>query len=1403
MKKQNVDLKNSKANEEQQEKKYRKLAALLALVKPYFKYILATIAIIIAVIAVFFGESKFTLTDTASANLRFNKLYYLNVETGERFLTLKDAVDKSVTDNPTGSNTIRAINNREETTVVTVPSGKTITLDLNGKTVTYNIDAQSAETAAITNNGTLTVSGNGTLTTSSGLHLIENTGTVNMSQTGTVSNTNSGSYSVIHNSGTVNKTGTGTVISESTNGYTISGGNINISAGTVETKGRDAINTSGNVTITGGTIKHTSTTFNGSTIYIGGAGTFTMSGGTVEKDGIGDAGNIVFNSTGNATITGGTIKVGSTSGSAYALFNQSSGNMTISNAEIIHEGTITHAQAAAVVNNTGTIEIGEGTEISSIKEKGINNYGTGTVTVTGGTIESTNSNAIYNNSTGTIILGTLGEGVEIDSPVVVSKNGTSVSNSNGTLKFYDGEIFGLTREQLINGTVTEVEPGYQIVYGIDTYEGTTYKTAYLSSDTVFDFNTANNMNKWNFSVYPERFNVGYDATTRMNTITVNGASGWEYLSIPFQTVTGNSYKVTFDYQNETEYNTTNNNAYAGLGAQILTETNGTDNTAVAIETLYLPRQVNSGKYEIEFTATSNQTMILFNFGMIRDGVATTVKLGNFAITEEFDQGDSLGTLPNLSIIEATFNGYYTARTGGTAVTSATTVGANPGTYYAQVTFNNNYRNARTDETYSTLQEALRCVASGDTVVVENSVTETKAPIVPQGKTVTIETTSGVVTTLNNTSLKNNGNLTITGTGKIESTTTAITNTSTGTLTIGANDGTISVTGPEITGTTTGINNAGTLNLYDGKISGSTNNSITGVGTVNNATNCVTVKTTANGVETVVNGPAAPTITAKLNNSSGATYTSGTWTNQNVFIQLTDTNVGAGIQEYQWYENGAWTTRALTTTNNVGEITYTVNRDETIRFRAIDNNGVISEEGTIVIRRDATNPTITVSPASATVCKTKSVTITAEDTGGSGLSNNNSYQYYLSTSGTALSGGSWTNYTSATAFTIGSGKNGTFYLFVKRVSDNVGNISTANGTAQAVSGTTYQKFGTYVFDNTAPTVMINTESMYVTDGIVTRLDGTNNANGSHISSGTTWSDISGNSKNGTITGGTWGANYLEFNGSSSWVNLGVMNSNYQTIDVTFSTDTIKNQCIIGNWEGGGGGIYLNANGYIVGEYYVGSYKTLTSNVKVETGKVYNAQVTFDGTTVKLYVDGILAISTAASGTIGVPSNSTVMALGTNPGGSSPAGSYLDGKIYSVGVYNKALTAAQVLQNAQAGMAAAGGATNAGTITYTMRFSEDVSGFDTNDITITNGTKGTFATVTASRLFTVQATTATSQNNTQTITLAANGATDAAGNGNAATSKNVVIDRVGPTKTSVEIKNLTTTGYDVYVYGVTDG
>ena len=122
--------------------------------------------------------------------------------------------------------------------------------------------------------------------------------------------------------------------------------------------------------------------------------------------------------------------------------------------------------------------------------------------------------------------------------------------------------------------------------------------------------------------------------------------------------------------------------------------------------------------------------------------------------------------------------------------------------------------------------------------------------------------------------------------------------------------------------------------------------------------------------------------------------------------------------------------------------------------------------------DNTAPVVSVNPSSASNVKSSNIIITTSDTGGANLNGGNSYQYYLSSSSNSLSGGSWTPYNSGQSFTIGTGFNGTYYLFTKQIVDNASNISNKNGTIVTIGGTNYHRFGPYVFENLGIYVALN-------------------------------------------------------------------------------------------------------------------------------------------------------------------------------------------------------------------------------------------------------------------------------------------------------------------------------------------
>ena len=531
-------------------------------------------------------------------------------------------------------------------------------------------------------------------------------------------------------------------------------GNFTMSGGTVTSSFAEAVHVTGsNATISGGTIEK-GTDVNGdnhigSAFVYSGTGTATLSGGKIETTSGASATVNHTNTAGVLTINGTEIK---NSGTGYAVYNNSA--TTTKSTVIINSGNITSTSGVTVVNNAaGTTEINGGTMTSSTTNAAKNNS-TGTLKINGGTLTSTSGDAVGCTSTGTVIMtgGTVTSSTKAgfsvrqsanlqitggsvtgasygvwlsnvegatptftlgyndstvtsyvptanttDEPIIKATNetGKGVQINNGTFNFYDGAVIGgysdSTGYSITGGTVSDTPTGY----GVYKSTANSIETAILAPQVNFDFNTENDMNRWKF-VKQDRFTaVNYDSSTGMNTITVNGNSGWENIWTSITTTVGKEYTISFDYENPQDYETTSSNTYDGLGAQVMEPTAyaGNNNLEGAITTTYLPRtETANARYEIKFTATDTSTYLLFNFGMIKDGVSTTVKLGNFVITEAIPAGTALGDLPDLTLKGYTFNGWYTAKTGGTKITSATTsTAANAGiTYYAQSRINKVY-----------------------------------------------------------------------------------------------------------------------------------------------------------------------------------------------------------------------------------------------------------------------------------------------------------------------------------------------------------------------------------------------------------------------------------------------------------------------------------------------------------------------------------------------------------------------------------------------------------------------------------------------------------------------------------------------------------------------------------------
>ena len=208
------------------------------------------------------------------------------------------------------------------------------------------------------------------------------------------------------------------------------------------------------------------------------------------------------------------------------------------------------------------------------------------------------------------------------------------------------------------------------------------------------------------------------------------------------------------------------------------------------------------------------------------------------------------------------------------------------------------------------------------------------------------------------------------------------------------------------------------------------------------------------------------------------------------------------------------------------------------------------------------------------------------------------------------------------------------------------------------------------------------------------------------------DASGNGNNGTITNATWAATgkygkALQFNGTNALVTIPDAASLHLSTGMTLEA-WVNPSTVNANWRDviykGNDNFYLEATssnaslpdaGMIAGGSYADAFGTaaLTANTWSFLTETY------DGSTLRLYVNGTQVASTAHTGTI---------ATSTNPlqiGGDSIYGQYFAGLIDDVRVYNVALTAAQI-QTDQATAITSGPPSQPGTLTATAVSSSEV-------------------------------------------------------------------------------------------------
>ena len=204
-----------------------------------------------------------------------------------------------------------------------------------------------------------------------------------------------------------------------------------------------------------------------------------------------------------------------------------------------------------------------------------------------------------------------------------------------------------------------------------------------------------------------------------------------------------------------------------------------------------------------------------------------------------------------------------------------------------------------------------------------------------------------------------------------------------------------------------------------------------------------------------------------------------------------------------------------------------------------------------------------------------------------------------------------------------------------------------------------------------------EPEYITDGLILHYYAINNTGDGHSNTATTWKDLSGNGNDGIVTGGIWEENYLKFISSNE--SNGVKTKNNFPIDFNNTFNIVFELSNVSNVEALLGERTTNTNGMMIFNYSnsnklsldtIGSGTRINVYDRLLANTRYDISVAFENTTVKTYVNGELGSTMSfKDGNINFPL--TIFTAGNR--------SNSLGNVYSVKVYNRALTQEEIENN----------------------------------------------------------------------------------------------------------------------------
>lgn len=200
--------------------------------------------------------------------------------------------------------------------------------------------------------------------------------------------------------------------------------------------------------------------------------------------------------------------------------------------------------------------------------------------------------------------------------------------------------------------------------------------------------------------------------------------------------------------------------------------------------------------------------------------------------------------------------------------------------------------------------------------------------------------------------------------------------------------------------------------------------------------------------------------------------------------------------------------------------------------------------------------------------------------------------------------------------------------------------------------------------------------YVSNGLLVHYDGYNKP----IEN--VWNDLSGNNNDGTLynfSANAWNNNGISFDGVDDYIKTTQVSSfpsgsSQYTLEINFICETLKNRNNLINLgiyksSGNANGIYIYNSAGISHWYWDNDLGTESI---IETGNVYTITALYNGANRRIYLNGqMVAEDNATPNTI--LGNITIGDEIPNQDG------FFNGKVYSVRIYDRALTDAEINNN----------------------------------------------------------------------------------------------------------------------------